>query len=320
MEIAEKPLNEAQRLCSLRESGLLDVPPSERFDRLTRIAQRLFNLPIALVSLVDSDRLWFTASTGLDCREAPRDVSFCSHTILHNKPFIVNDALKDPRFFDNPWVLGENNVRFYAGCPLRLPDGAVAGAFCLVDNKPRDFSDEDVAALCDLAAIVEDEFAALNIATIDELTQLFNRRGFFGLSNYALASAVRRAGDLSLGFIDLDDFKKINDNYGHEQGDHALVHMASMMRQTFRETDILARIGGDEFCVLFADTPENGAWIAMTCLEERIADFNARNNYPWKLAFSWGIEPFDGAQHETLEALLKAADERMYDMKHQHRR
>lgn len=165
---------------------------------------------------------------------------------------------QDDRFADNPLVAGEPCVRFYAGFPLRLRDGASVGSLCLIDYSPREFTAADLAVLGDPGALAEDEFAAVSAATTDELTGLFNRRGFNQLVRFTLSVARRRAEPLTLGWLDLDRFKEINDRYGHEEGDKALKVMAQLMRSSFREADLLVRFGGDEFAVLFADTDEQG--------------------------------------------------------------
>lgn len=113
------PLDEANRLATLRGLNILDTPPEERFDRLTRLAQQLINVPIAVVSLVDSNRQWFKSCQGLDASETPRNISFCGHAILDNELFVIPDALLDTRFSDNPLVTGAPNIRFYAGQPLK---------------------------------------------------------------------------------------------------------------------------------------------------------------------------------------------------------
>jgi len=135
----------------------------------------------------------------------------------------------------------------------------------------REFTADDVAVLKDFAAIVEDEFAAISAATTDELTGLFNRRGFYNLGKYAITSARRRAEPLTLAWLDLDKFKYINDTFGHEEGDNALRAMANLLRDSFREADLLVRYGGDEFAIIFSDTDEQGAWVAMQHLETRAA-------------------------------------------------
>ncbi len=114
-------------------------------------------MPIALISRVDRDRQWFKSCLGLDTRESPRDVSFCAHAVVSKAPLIVPDALRDDRFADNSAVVGEPRVRFYAGAPLVLPDGACVGTLCVVDHRPRDLTDQEVQLLTDLADLAPTE-------------------------------------------------------------------------------------------------------------------------------------------------------------------
>ncbi|HEX6016140.1 MAG TPA: MBL fold metallo-hydrolase [Geminicoccaceae bacterium] len=162
---APVPEDEERRLAALRRIGILDTEPEERFDRLTRLAAALFDVPIALVSLVDRDRQWLKSHHGLDVSETPREVSFCAHAILDREVVVVPDSLLDPRFADNPVVTGESRVRFYAGCPLILPGGSCAGTLCLVDTRPRELSEDEVQLLLDLGALVQQELSAAPHAT-----------------------------------------------------------------------------------------------------------------------------------------------------------
>src|SRR2546427_8362325 len=132
MEKAPLPENEAQRLEALRSLKILDTPPEERFDRITRLTMHLFDVPIVLVSLIDTRRQWFKSSQGIPVGEIPRDISFCAHTILGNEVLIVQNTSLDPRFSDNPLVIGNPHVRFYAGLPLAALDGNKIGTFCLM--------------------------------------------------------------------------------------------------------------------------------------------------------------------------------------------
>ena len=157
MQPAPKPADEGARLDALRALAVLDSEPEERFDRLTRLAQDLFDAPIALVSLVDSERQWFKSRIGLDATETPREVSFCAHAILDDDVFVIRDALADPRFADNPLVLGDPDIRFYAGAPLSTTEGQAIGTLCVIDTKPREWSPDESKALRDLADVVEDE-------------------------------------------------------------------------------------------------------------------------------------------------------------------
>lgn len=155
MQPARLPDNEPERLALLRALDVLDGPPEPAMDRITRIAARLFRVPIALVTLLDSDRQWFMSRVGMPVQQTPRSQSFCSHTILEPRTMVVTDARQDPRFQDNPLVTGSPNIRFYAGHPLRSRHGLVLGTLCLIDRQPRAFSEDDAAALRDLAQMVE---------------------------------------------------------------------------------------------------------------------------------------------------------------------
>ncbi|MEO0602679.1 MAG: GAF domain-containing protein, partial [Myxococcota bacterium] len=142
MQVPPKHPDEARRLAALRDAAVLDTPAEERFDRITRLARYLLNVPIALVSLVDEERQWFKSAHGLETRQTPRDVAFCAHAILSSEPLVVEDAHADPRFADNPLVVGAPGVRFYAGQPLLSPEGLPLGTICVIDQRPRTFGPE----------------------------------------------------------------------------------------------------------------------------------------------------------------------------------
>ncbi len=159
MKTPEFPQDEEKRLSTLCNLDILDSPYEERFDRLTRIAQQYFKVPIALVSIVDANRQWFKSSQGLDATETPRDISFCGHAILDDGVFVISNALEDPRFADNPLVTGPPDIRFYAGAPLSAPDGTKVGTLCIIDREPRVLNDDDIKTLRDLADCVEEEIS-----------------------------------------------------------------------------------------------------------------------------------------------------------------
>ncbi len=156
MHAPPAPDNELDRIEALRALRVLDTPSEERFDRITRVVSRVLEVPIALVSLVDSNRQWFKSRQGLEACETGRDISFCGHAILDSEVFCVPDATLDPRFADNPLVTGPPEIRFYAGAPLTLPDGLRVGTLCAIDTRPRQLSDEQLQTLSDLAGVVAD--------------------------------------------------------------------------------------------------------------------------------------------------------------------
>jgi phosphoribosyl 1,2-cyclic phosphodiesterase/DNA-binding response OmpR family regulator len=156
---APLPQDEEQRLLALQNMQVLDTPAEERFDRYTRIAAELFDVPIALVSLVDRERQWFKSRHGLAATETPRETAFCAHAILAREALQVPDALQDPRFADNPLVTGPPRVRFYAGAPLAAADGSLVGTLCLIDQRARRLDEQQLGLLRDLANLVEAELA-----------------------------------------------------------------------------------------------------------------------------------------------------------------
>ena len=148
---------EALRMSAVRRYGILDTPPDGAFDRVAAIAARLFDVPIAIVSIVDSDRIWFKSHHGVDVTEIGRDPGLCASAIMGRKPWIVTDARYDQRTLANPLVAGESGLRFYAGAPLRTHDGFNLGTLCVLDSAPREVTEAEAQTLSDLASIVMDE-------------------------------------------------------------------------------------------------------------------------------------------------------------------
>lgn len=312
MQTPVVPENERQRLDALRSLALLDTPAEERFDRLTRMARNMFDVPIALVSLVDENRQWFKSCCGLPVLETSRDISFCGHAILGDALFVVEDASQDPRFADNPLVTGEPYIRFYAGHPLDVGNGLKLGTLCIIDCKPRVFGQREQALLSDLASMAESELKAIQMATIDELTGLTNRRGFMLLAEKNLQYAFRAKIPASLLFIDLNHFKSINDRFGHDIGDDALCQMAEFLCKMFRNADIIARLGGDEFVVLLSGTANEHCSGIQARFTQALESFNANNGKPYQLSCSMGIVGYDATTAPDINMLLRLADDEMY--------
>ncbi len=315
MKKPDKPQDEDARIKALHSLNILDTPAEERFDRLTRLAKRMFGVPIALVSLVDENRQWFKSCDGLDASETPREISFCGHAILDNGLFIVNDAASDARFADNPLVLNEPNIRFYAGYPLKHHDGSPLGTLCIIDREPRSLSEDDIEAFYDLAQLAEHELAAFQLATLDELTGISNRRGFTTLAQNSLSLCARQGMQATLAFIDLNDFKMINDRFGHAEGDMALIAFANQMKNTFRDSDIFARLGGDEFVVLFTNTSIKFANEIITRFRKSIDAYNKEAGRGYDISFSEGIVEVKCDKNSSMESLLNQADTLMYEQK-----
>ncbi len=319
MPSAPFPPDEAGRLAALHALDLLDTPPDNRFEVFTRLACEMLDAPIAAVSLVDAERLWFKSARGLPAPEVPREGAFCACAILApDRTFVVPDAAHDPRFRDHPAVAGDPGVRFYVGVPLLAgPDGHPVGTLCVMDHEPRPApSPEATARLEELARAVEGVIELHrtlqtlgDLATRDPLTGLANRRGFE-------ARLGRAAGfPLALLCLDLDGFKSINDLYGHAGGDAALAEVARRLTAVVRPGDLVARLGGDEFAVL-CDRAEGGsaaAEIASRIHRALVEPFSLEGQ-PVPLRTSIGIAR-SPADARDPEGLLRAADAALYRAK-----
>jgi diguanylate cyclase (GGDEF)-like protein len=313
------PIDETARLETLKNLDILNTPDEERFDRLTRMAKRVFGVPIALVTLVDENRQWFKSCVGLPVRETARDISFCGHAILGDEVFVIANALKDERFADNPLVLNDPGIRFYAGCPLYAPNGQKMGTLCVIDREPRQFNQEDIDTLKDLASMAERELAAVHMAARDELTDIPNRRAFMLLAQQSLHLCVRQRIGATLVFFDLDKFKPINDTYGHAEGDHALSAFAETMKRTYRSSDLFARLGGDEFVVLLTNTSRQDTEEIIARFDHAVEAHNRKANRGYRIQYSYGIVEFDAKKHRVVDDLLAEGDALMYLSKQERR-
>ena len=164
MKAPREPADEAYRIRALRSLALLDTADDEDFDNVVLLGQKLFDVPICLISLMDSNRQWFKAVAGLNARETPRRVSFCGHAILHRDVMVVLDASQDERFHDNPLVAAGPKIRFYAGAPLWLPNGYPIGTVCLISPQPRACFDADEQRLLAVLATT-----AMNVIAVRAL-------------------------------------------------------------------------------------------------------------------------------------------------------
>ena len=272
--------DEAASLQALQRYGILDTPMEPAYDDLAGIAAHVCEAPVALISLLDSHRQWFKASVGLPLRETPLDQSVCRYAVRQPGVFIVPDLAKDARFAHFSIVTQENPLRFYAGAPLVTPDGYALGTLCVLDHRPRHLSQKAQDMLCALARqvirllelkrandrqgqmLVELEEARRQMAVLahtDVLTGLANRRSFTArlLQEQAL---LRRDGEPAcLLMMDIDHFKRVNDGHGHEGGDVVLQAFAQCVKSTLRASDLVCRMGGEEFAAILPDTPAGEA-------------------------------------------------------------
>ncbi len=275
MKKPQLPADENDRLNTLESLGILYSPSEERFDRITKLASKVFDVPIVLVSLVADQCQWFKSAQGISAAETPREISFCGHAILSEESLVVPDASVDPRFADNPLVTGPPNIRFYAGHPIEY-EGRKLGTLCLIDDQPRPFSMSDREDLKSLALWVQNEIsltalshsqldllkelgAARRQSMIDPLTKTWNRDGLTELLAKEYSRSRREGVSVSIMLIEIDRFEEMNKVAGHASTELLLMEIAQRIRATLRPQDVLGRRGECEFLVYLGDCFTNSA-------------------------------------------------------------
>ncbi|NNC63397.1 MAG: sensor domain-containing diguanylate cyclase [Gammaproteobacteria bacterium] len=314
MTATPEPIGETHRLCSLQNLKVLDTLPGERFGRITSLVARVFDVPVALVNLTDESLKWFNLDQDSDAPESESATVFCNKTIRAEDAFVVSDTQADPQFSSKPCVVGGLKVRSYAGFPVHASDGACVGTLCVMDERPRQFSEDHIANLRSFAEMVDRELALLTQTTSDELTRLMNRRGFIQIAEHMLALCQRNEKPATLIGIDLDNFKTINDTHGHDAGDRVLKRFAALLVKNFRASDIVSRFGGDEFCILSSYSTRETIRSSLARLGEAFASSEIAEEFP-KLSYSAGIAEYEPVAKPDLDSLLQQADTRMYAAK-----
>lgn len=270
---AETVQREKERLAALESLDLLNSPRDEGFDRIVRLIQQVFGVEIGLVSLIDAHRQWYQACAGLSGDEVPREDTFCRYVVHNEEPMVIQDATQDSRFVSHAAVTGPEHIRFYAGVPLKTRDGHTIGTVCAIDRRPRSFGRRDLSILQELAGAAMDRIELLQAASTDSLTEALTRRAFKREAEQLIAAALRHRHDLSCLVFDVDHFKAVNDSYGHAAGDEVLKMVAATCRANLRTSDLLGRLGGEEFAVVLSHI---GADDAMRTAEKLRAAIAAR--------------------------------------------
>ena len=299
---------------ALNRYDILDTGSEEGFEQILQLVERVFAMPMAAVTLIDSDRQWFKARRGLAVTETPRNWAFCHHTIAEADGLVVEDALSDPRFADTPLVTGQTHIRSYMGAPLRTPDGYQVGALCIIGNESRQFSAQDREILQRFSDIVVSQMALRQLASCDSLTGVLTRRAF----DQILFDAVeaQRKGvprDVSLALIDIDHFKRVNDMHGHGCGDAVLVAVVDAIAAALGPDAVVGRLGGEEFGILLES--RDAGELAAVAEAVRLAVAAARVAKPGiAVTCSIGLAPLIPG-FESREDWFLAADTALYTAK-----
>lgn len=304
-------VDESTRLGELYGLDLLDKGPDERFDLITRLARRVFDAPVALVSLVDAERQWFCSNQGLSISHVARRDSICAETIFLPGPAVViEDLSTDERFAKKRLVTGGEGLRFYAAATIRSPNGHPIGTLCVMDHEPRRFSNADLRTLQDMAELVQREIDRLARELTDPLTGRPNRAAFLIAAEYLVPLAQRRSEPLSMICVDVHGLTNVNHDFGFREGDAVLRRAADLIARSVRASDVVARLGGPEFGLLLYSTDEVNAQTVVTKIERAIADENLLRESIVALSMSFGIARAD--KDESVADVLGRADLAMH--------
>jgi diguanylate cyclase (GGDEF)-like protein len=323
------PQTESHRIEVLHSLKLLDSPIQESFERLTRLAQALFQVPIVALNLIDSDRSWCKSTYGLEFYESGRDISFCAHTINQHHFLIIRDARLDERFYDNPLVLNKPHFCFYAGHPVEI-EGENIGTFCIIDTVPRDFTEQDLTSLVDIVKLMEVEIVKNKLyfeqlalhqqiselnqkCYVDNLTRLWNRSQIESFLETKIAEAKETHHNFNIAMLDIDEFKQINDVYGHNAGDAILREVAKRLTRGVRKTDKVGRWGGEEFLIIFDSDTTPDVITAAERVRLLVAQepFQFENN-SLNVTITIGISTFNAQSPISLQTFVDNSDKALY--------
>lgn len=315
------------KLAQIPESQYFCTPIEERFERLTRLARRALGVPVAAITFINSERQWFKSVAGWSVSELPNEKSLCMVTLAAGSITAVEDTSSDARTLAHPLVTGGPRFRFYAGHPLFDERGQAIGTFCVLDQKPRRFREADAETLTDLANLTQRELASETLrnvhselasklsvarreAIMDPLTHLWNRRGASVMLKSACDLADGNGSKLAISLIDLDNFKRINDNYGHQVGDEVLRKVSTRLVRSVRTNDVVCRLGGDEFLVLLADVDAT----LSKSIAERVRRGVTESSIPTRqgaipVSVSVGLSLREPGDTSDPEALIERADQ-----------
>lgn len=337
---ALNPDLEARRIEALRSYDILDTPRDGAFDRVTALVAELLKVPIAVISLVDTDRIWFKSTHGLDATEVDRAPGLCASAVLGDGPYVLEDASADPRALTNPLVAGELGLRFYAGVPLRTARGYNLGMLVALDVAPRAVSERELRILTDLAQMVMDQMelrlSARRVAELheelarvhddlkhrsrlDPLTGIDNHGAIVETLERVRALAHRECKPMALMVADIDRFKEINDTWGHLVGDEVLREVTRRLQGVARSSDAVGRLGGDEFLIVMYPCDLTEAEATAERFRSAVSgtpiDFSEDGGGVHAVTLSAGVHSGVVADGEQARHLLRNADVALYEAK-----
>ncbi len=327
---------ETLQLAEVHTLDAFYTPIEERFERITRLGRCALGVPVVGITAITLDTQWFKSVSSWNVSELPIKDSLCERTVRKGKPVMVHDLSKNLKYANHPLVVGEPKFRFYAGIPLHNVHGTVIGTLCAMDVKPREKRRADQQVLTDLAALAQCELLTVALhnaqtelisklsiarrqALLDPLTRIWNRRGGKLLLEGTLKKAADEKKSVAVCAVDLNDFKSVNDTFGHAAGDRALRMVAKELLACVRDTDGVCRLGGDEFFVVIVGIPRAEVDKIIDRIMDRIrhSGISVNGGRKTNVSVCVGVNYVEAADISTSSAdeLLAGADRALYDNK-----
>ena len=301
------PANESHRLRELERYGLDNGSNDPHFCRILELTTDLLEMPIGLISIVDQNCQRFLCRHGVEASSTPRQMAFCAHAIVGDKPFVIEDALADERFADNPLVVGPPHIRFYAGSPLRTLRGYNLGTLCVIDRQPRHFADQQQQRLSQFGELLMREIEWRHQSRLCPLTGLHRRDSFFQLAEKEFRRARDHGWPLALLSFDIDNFRQINMRWGHAAGDQVLVDLVAICMSMLDEDDLMGRMYDEEFSLLIVGK-DDAAALALAELVRLSATqmHGIFSTSEYRVCISGGISSLAAADHSFRDLFARA--------------
>ncbi|WOI51994.1 sensor domain-containing diguanylate cyclase [Parvularcula sp. LCG005] len=330
------PRFEQQKIEVLQRYKILDGSKEYDTSHIPRTVSLVFDMPMVIVALNERYRKWFKSSCNMTDEQHDILQGFCAHAQLSDAAFCVEDARDEEYFAREEAVQGDPNVVFFAGAPLRNPDGIRFGTLCLIDQRPRTLDamqmnilnsfaamlSQDIClrsagryALADLIETEKDKSDLYGLAMTDSLTGALNRRAFFRFSEREMSRTRRYNLDMCVMMLDIDFFKKVNDVHGHNAGDMVLSKFVKTLIDTVRDEDLVGRLGGEEFAIVIPETSKERAGALADRIRNNVKAmrFNGDGGN-FSISVSIGIS--EPAINETdIDPSLERADKALYEAK-----
>jgi diguanylate cyclase (GGDEF)-like protein len=319
------------QLAEIHQLDTFYTPIEARFERLTRLAKRALQVQVSAITAVTLESQWFKSVTGWEITELPLEKSLCAQTVMKRRPVIVEDLSKHPRYATNPLVTNEPKFRFYAGIPLCNAKASVIGTFCVMSLRPRRTTKIWLQIFADMAELAQRELLTIALhdaqtelvaklsrsrrqALLDPLTRVWNRRGGMALLEAGIERAKQDDVDIAVCAIDINDFKSVNDSFGHGTGDRVLRIVARELLACVRDNDGVCRFGGDEFFMMFVGAKEQDVIDIANRVKERIRTTRIRvaKDKTTQVSVAIGIHYCGCGRLVSATEMLNAADKALY--------